>query len=74
MCVPDVGVLGQMWYKTAEMEQPMPFVDFSTEHRCRDFEAVRQWAEERQIPKDEDIEGDEFLQAPSMEQVREEVP
>ena len=26
------------------------FVDFNTQHVCRNFENVREWAEERQLP------------------------
>lgn len=45
MCTIDVGVLGQIWYNAT---MPTPFVDFNTKHKCRDFDAIRQWAEERQ--------------------------
>jgi hypothetical protein len=27
------------------------FVDFNTKHKCRNFEAIRAWAEPRQIPE-----------------------
>jgi Mycotoxin biosynthesis protein UstYa len=30
---------------------PQPFVDFNTKHVCRDFDAVRNWAEENQQPE-----------------------
>jgi hypothetical protein len=52
MCIPDIGVLGQVWYKLESMPQPMPFVDFDTEHQCRDFESVRAWAERHQMPEE----------------------
>lgn len=44
MCTADTGVLGQIW-----IAGPEPFVDFNTKHKCRNFEAVRQWAEDHQI-------------------------
>jgi len=46
MCTVDVGMLGQVWWDPAE---PKSFVDFNTKHVCRNFEAVRQWAEVRQL-------------------------
>jgi hypothetical protein len=44
MCTADTGVLGQVW-----IAGPEPFVDFNTNHKCRNFEAVRQWAENHQM-------------------------
>ncbi|KAF2397623.1 hypothetical protein EJ06DRAFT_584040 [Trichodelitschia bisporula] len=49
MCTVDVGVLGQVWWNP---KAPEPFVDFNTRHECRDFEAVRSWAEVRQLPEE----------------------
>jgi len=58
MCNVDIGVLGQVWlYPSA----PEAYVDFNTRHKCRNFDAVRQWAEERQLP--EAVPAD-FLQLP----------
>ncbi|KAF1979261.1 hypothetical protein BU23DRAFT_576903 [Bimuria novae-zelandiae CBS 107.79] len=65
MCVPDVGVLGQVWWKSEEMAQPTPFVEFNTEHRCRDFEGVRAWAERHQLPKEEDVDLERFYRMPT---------
>jgi len=48
MCNPDTGLLGQVWWDPAA---PKAFVDFNTEHRCKNFDAIRQWAEERQMPE-----------------------
>ncbi|KAI9049225.1 hypothetical protein LZ554_007072 [Drepanopeziza brunnea f. sp. 'monogermtubi'] len=48
MCTPDTGLLGQVWW---DPEYPKAFVDFNTEHKCKNFEAIRQWAEERQLPE-----------------------
>ncbi|KAL4981978.1 hypothetical protein BDW68DRAFT_182986 [Aspergillus falconensis] len=47
MCTIDVGVLGQIWIHP---ENPRPFVDFNTEHVCRNFEDIRAWAESHQLP------------------------
>ncbi|TVY67479.1 Oxidase ustYa [Lachnellula suecica] len=58
MCMPDTGVLGQVWWDPAA---PKAFVDFNTQHKCKDFEAIRRWAEERQIPAE--VPSD-FLQPP----------
>ncbi|KAL3466918.1 hypothetical protein BJX64DRAFT_284070 [Aspergillus heterothallicus] len=69
MCTLDTGVLGQVWLYP---EHPAPFVDFNTEHRCKNFEAIRRWAEVRQLPKD--TPGD-FLRSPREgERVYTEVP
>lgn len=59
MCTIDVGVMGQVWVNP---EAPEPHVDFNTYHKCRDFDAVRHWAEQRQIPAH--VPAD-FLQPPS---------
>lgn len=48
MCAVDVGMLGQVW---VHPEAPEAFVDFNTRHKCRNFEAIRSWAEERQMPE-----------------------
>jgi len=47
MCTVDVGVLGQVWIHP---KAPEAYVDFNTRHMCRGFEAIRRWAEERQMP------------------------
>jgi hypothetical protein len=60
MCTVDVGVLGQVWI---HLQVPEAFVDFNTRHMCRDFETIRRWAEERQIP--ENILGD-WLEPPKL--------
>ncbi|KAH8683158.1 hypothetical protein BGZ60DRAFT_367591 [Tricladium varicosporioides] len=58
MCMPDTGVLGQVWW---DPKAPKAFVDFNTEHKCKNYDAIRQWAEKRQIP--EEVPQD-FLQRP----------
>ena len=46
MCSADFGVFGQLW-----IEDIGPFVDFNTKHKCKNFEAIRSWAEQHQIRK-----------------------
>lgn len=58
MCTVDLGVFGQVWINP---EEPTSFVDFNTQHTCKNFDAVRQWAQERQLP--EDVPKD-FLEPP----------
>ncbi|KAL5358083.1 hypothetical protein BJX96DRAFT_182665 [Aspergillus floccosus] len=48
MCTVDVGVLGQIWVWP---DDPKPFVDFNTRHKCRNFDAIRQWAHDHQLPE-----------------------
>jgi hypothetical protein len=48
MCQPDTGLLGQVWW---DKSAPKAFVDFNTAHKCKNFDAIKQWAEERQIPE-----------------------
>lgn len=62
MCTVDVGVLGQVWYQPPD--QPLQaFVDFNTVHKCRNFDAIRSWAEKHQLPNAEDTPPD-FLEPP----------
>lgn len=49
MCRADIGVFGQVW---TQPEDPKAFVDFNTQHKCVNYDAIRQWAEERQLPKE----------------------
>ena len=59
MCTVDTGVLGQVWVYP---EHPEPFVDFNTKHTCKNFEAIRAWAEVRQLPEKTPAD---FLEGPS---------
>lgn len=61
MCTVDIGVLGQVWWQPKSKELPEAFVDFNTKHICRNYDDVRRWAEERQLP--EDVPED-YLQGP----------
>ncbi|KAK5139989.1 hypothetical protein LTR04_003219 [Oleoguttula sp. CCFEE 6159] len=47
MCTVDIGVLGQVWWNK---DEPTAYPDFNTKHKCRNFDAVRQWAETHQAP------------------------
>lgn len=64
MCTVDVGVFGQIWYRPSGEKNISAFVDFNTPHKCRNYDDVRRWAEERQLP--EDVPRD-FLIAPGPE-------
>lgn len=62
MCTVDIGVLGQVWYQPPD--KPLQaFVDFNTVHTCRNFEAIREWAEKHQLPDPNEIPAD-FLELP----------
>lgn len=62
MCTVDVGVLGQVWYQPPG-SSPEAFVDFNTVHKCRNFDAIRNWAEKHQLPEAKDCPAD-FLELP----------
>ncbi|TLS25891.1 hypothetical protein PpBr36_07589 [Pyricularia pennisetigena] len=47
MCNVDTGLLGQVWF---DPQKPAAFPDFNTRHKCKNFDAVRQWAETLQAP------------------------
>jgi hypothetical protein len=64
MCVTDIGVLGQVWYQPEGEANPTPFVDFNTKHRCRDYEAIRKWAEEHQLPPETEVDMNRFYEQP----------
>jgi Mycotoxin biosynthesis protein UstYa len=69
MCSVDIAVLGQVWWNH---DEPTAFPDFNTKHKCRNFEAVRQWAYEHQAPE---RVPEDYLQPPrSLDDVYEAVP
>jgi hypothetical protein len=69
MCIVDIGVLGQVWWNK---QAPTAYVDFNTKHKCRNFDAVRQWAEEHQMPEGVPLD---YLQPPELEDtVYDEIP
>ncbi|KAK4663096.1 hypothetical protein QC763_700840 [Podospora pseudopauciseta] len=58
MCNVDNGVLGQVWTHQPNTKQPQAFPDFNTRHKCKNYEAVRVWAEAHQVPPDEELPAD----------------
>jgi hypothetical protein len=64
MCTTDIGVLGQVWYHPKGEPRPIPFVDFNTKHKCRDFEAIRRWAETHQLPPETEVDMSRFYEMP----------
>ena len=44
MCTFDTSVFGQWWVKDVG-----PFVDFNTDHRCKNFADYRDWFRERAL-------------------------
>jgi hypothetical protein len=48
MCTADVSVFGQIWIKNIGS----PFLDNNTKHKCKNFEDIRRWVEERQVSED----------------------
>lgn len=71
MCTVDIGVLGQIWIHP---EAPEPYVDFNTKQKCRNFDDIRQWAEERQMPPAENVPND-WLEPPKVgDRIYEEMP
>lgn len=59
MCNVDVGIFGQVWLYP---DHPEPFVDFNTQHKCRNFDQLRQYVQKHQLP--ENVPQD-FLQPPT---------
>ncbi|EPE30042.1 hypothetical protein GLAREA_13090 [Glarea lozoyensis ATCC 20868] len=49
MCSAGVGVFGQYWIA----DPPGPFVDFNTKHKCKNFGAIREWAEKNQVTEED---------------------
>lgn len=47
MCTFDTSVFGQWW-----VEEVGPFVDFNTQHLCKNFDVMRDWVRGHQISHD----------------------
>jgi len=45
MCTTDFNVFGQVWIDSIKQ----PFPDFMTKHKCKNFDAIRQWAYDHQV-------------------------
>lgn len=46
MCLSDITILPQIWIDREGGALP----DFERQHQCHDFEAVRRWAYQNQMP------------------------
>ena len=62
----------KVWW---DKKAPKAFIDFDNEHKCKNFEAIRQWAEDHQLPYllEDNVPGD-FLEAPDIDLVYFEIP
>ncbi|KAJ9158178.1 Tat pathway signal sequence [Coniochaeta hoffmannii] len=70
MCNVDTGVLGQVWFNK---DEPQAFPDFKTKHKCKDFDAIREWGEIHQAPPNEGLPPD-YIMRPAPEDVLVETP
>jgi len=64
MCEVDTGVLGQIWWGEGNNQPVHAFVDFNIQHVCKNYDAVRSWAEARQLPPADETPVD-FLEVPT---------
>ncbi|MCJ1332214.1 hypothetical protein MMC10_008906 [Thelotrema lepadinum] len=69
MCTVDVGMLGQVWWNK---NSPQAYPDFNTQHKCRNFDDIRRWAEKHQAP--DEVPPDYLLPPTSEEAVYPEIP
>ncbi|TID27959.1 hypothetical protein E2P81_ATG00714 [Venturia nashicola] len=53
MCTADLGVLSQVWWRSNETEVPHAFPDFNNKHTCKNFENIKKWYGDRQMPEDQ---------------------
>ncbi|KAK4955625.1 hypothetical protein LTR10_006564 [Elasticomyces elasticus] len=56
MCTADFNVFGQVWVTDIDAAFP----DFMTKHKCKDFDAIRQWAHDGQITEKQ-MQDERFL-------------
>jgi hypothetical protein len=69
MCNVDIAVLGQVWWNKGS---PTAFPDFNTDHKCRNYDAVKKWAEEHQAAEHSPLD---YLMPPrSSDDVFEDMP
>ena len=50
MCVPDTGVFGQVWVDNLPEKV---FVDFDTDHKCKNFWEIKDWVTKHQVTEEE---------------------
>jgi Mycotoxin biosynthesis protein UstYa len=62
MCFPNIGVFGSHWVRNRAHLRP--FVDFNTEHVCRNWDDIQLWAKVRQVPADDVIPRD-YVKGPN---------
>lgn len=48
MCTADTGLTTYVWVEGYQL----PYPDFSTNHQCRDFERIKDWVLENDLPLD----------------------
>jgi hypothetical protein len=60
MCNADTGLLGQVWYDPQDVRA---FPDFKTQHKCKNFDAIRRWAVDLQANPAEELP-DDFMKIP----------
>lgn len=53
MCTADIGVVPFAWVVKEGTDEPNILPDFSTPHRCRDYNAIREWGRSHQTPEDQ---------------------
>ncbi|KAF7563317.1 hypothetical protein G7046_g791 [Stylonectria norvegica] len=73
MCNVDTSVLGQVWVASDNPEDPIAFPDFNTRHVCKNYEAVKDWAEKLQAPPVDEVP-DDFLAQPKPEDIIPQTP
>ncbi len=75
MCNVDTGVLGQVWAHGSDdkTRPPTAFPDFHTTHSCKNYDAVRAWAEHLQAPPVDQLPPD-YLQPADPRYVRPSTP
>ncbi|KAH8881132.1 hypothetical protein GQ53DRAFT_773550 [Thozetella sp. PMI_491] len=65
MCTVDTSVFGQVWFNPKD---PRAFPDFHTRHKCKNFDSVRQWATDNQVPPDDELP-DDYVKPPNPDDV-----
>ncbi|KAH6652197.1 hypothetical protein BKA67DRAFT_350226 [Truncatella angustata] len=71
MCNVDTGVLGQVWYDPDDGARTFP--DFKTQHKCKNYDAIAQWAIDHQAPLTDSLPAD-YMRAPDADDVLPAIP